>query len=67
MNYFLSSERLGFRTWTNEDLVLAEKLLGNQEVSKYIAAGGTFSKEQISELRKFKNLPDQIKNIIVSE
>ena len=33
----------------------------------YLRGDSEKAKEQISELRKFKNLPDQIKNIIVSE
>ena len=45
--YFLHTERLGFRTWTDADLDLAIGLWGDTEVTKLI--GGPFSIEQIRE------------------
>jgi RimJ/RimL family protein N-acetyltransferase len=45
--YFLHTERLGFRTWTDADLDLAIELWGDTEVTKLI--GGPFSVEQIRE------------------
>lgn len=43
--YFLRTERLGFRAWTEADLGLAEGLWGDVEVTKLI--GGPFSQEQV--------------------
>lgn len=47
--YFLTSNRLGFKCWTNEDLGLAYKLWGNVEVTKYIDTRGQLSQEQVLE------------------
>jgi len=46
-NYFLKSQRLGFRTWTMEDATLARALWGNAEVTHTF--GGPFSEPQILE------------------
>jgi RimJ/RimL family protein N-acetyltransferase len=43
--YFLRSERLGFRPWTEDDLGLAMGLWGDAEVTRLI--GGPFSREQV--------------------
>ena len=43
--YFLRTERLGFRPWTEADLALAVGLWGDGEVTKLI--GGPFSQEQV--------------------
>jgi [ribosomal protein S5]-alanine N-acetyltransferase len=43
--YFLKSERLGFRKWTNDDLDLAQGLWSNPEVTRLI--GGPFTPEQV--------------------
>ena len=43
--YFLHTERLGFRYWTAADLGLALGLWGDGEVTKLI--GGPFSREQV--------------------
>ncbi|PKK82012.1 MAG: GNAT family N-acetyltransferase [candidate division Zixibacteria bacterium HGW-Zixibacteria-1] len=43
--YFLKTERLGFRPWTENDFDLALELWGNLEVTKLI--GGPFSEKQI--------------------
>ena len=45
--YFLKSPRLGFRTWSMEDVPLAVKLWGNTEVTRTF--GGPFSEPQIME------------------
>jgi RimJ/RimL family protein N-acetyltransferase len=45
--YFLRSERLGFRTWSDGDLELALGLWGDPEVTRLI--GGPFSEEQVRE------------------
>lgn len=45
MEYFLKSERIGFRRWLKKDFDIAYKLWGDEEVTKYI--GGPFSKEEI--------------------
>jgi RimJ/RimL family protein N-acetyltransferase len=45
MDYFLTSERLGFRCWSDEDLPLAMGLWGDPEVSALI--GGPFAPEAV--------------------
>jgi RimJ/RimL family protein N-acetyltransferase len=45
--YFLLSERLGFRTWSEADIELAMGLWGDPEVTRLI--GGPFSREQVQE------------------
>ena len=45
MDYFLKSQRLGFRCWQNEDLPLAMKLWGDRKVSALL--GGPFTPEQV--------------------
>jgi RimJ/RimL family protein N-acetyltransferase len=45
--YFLKTERLGFRRWTEEDWPLARELWGDIEVTKFF--GGPFSEEAIRE------------------
>ena len=47
VEYFLRTERLGFRRWTEADLGLALGLWGDAEVTRLI--GGPFSKEQVQE------------------
>ena len=46
-SYFLKSARLGFRSWSTEDLPLAISLWGDPEVSRFL--GGPFSQEKIKE------------------
>jgi ribosomal-protein-alanine N-acetyltransferase len=43
--YFLTTERLGFRNWTEADLPLAHALWGDPRVTAFI--GGPFSEVQI--------------------
>jgi RimJ/RimL family protein N-acetyltransferase len=45
--YFLKSERLGFRCWSEADLDLAMGLWGDPEVTRLI--GGPLSEEQVRE------------------
>jgi RimJ/RimL family protein N-acetyltransferase len=45
--YFLKSERLGFRCWSNDDRPLARALWGDIEVTRYF--GGPFSDEEITQ------------------
>ena len=46
-SYFLDSNRLGFREWSQDDLPLARTLWGNAAVTKFI--GGPFSERQIED------------------
>ena len=43
--YFLKSERIGFRTWNENDIELAFEIWGDEEVSKFV--GGPFSRNQV--------------------
>jgi [ribosomal protein S5]-alanine N-acetyltransferase len=45
MDYFLTSSRLGFRCWREEDLPLASELWGDPEVTARI--GGPFTAEAV--------------------
>ena len=45
MDYFLKSDRLGFRCWQSEDLPVAMKLWGDPKVSALI--GGPFTPELV--------------------
>jgi RimJ/RimL family protein N-acetyltransferase len=47
--YFLRSERAGFRTWALDDLPLATTLWGDPEVTAFIDARGTLDESQIRE------------------
>jgi len=44
-NYFLKTDRIGFRSWTLDDIELAIDLWGDAEVAKFI--GGPFSNSQV--------------------
>ena len=44
-HYFLRTERIGFRPWTEADLGVAKGLWGDVEVTRLI--GGPFSQEQV--------------------
>jgi [ribosomal protein S5]-alanine N-acetyltransferase len=55
--YFLNSPRLGLRTWSPEDLPLAQSLWGNLEVTKTF--GGPFSELQIQE-RLTREIANQV-------
>ncbi len=45
--YFLQTERLGFRTWGEDDIALAVGLWGDPEVTRLIDARGALSPEQV--------------------
>jgi len=60
MDYFLSSKRLGFRVWTQNDFQLAKNLWGNYEVSKFIDSRGKLNDAQISEKLKKKSKPKKL-------
>ena len=45
--YLLTTERLGFRTWTEDDLDLALGLWGDPEVTRLIDARGKLSEGQV--------------------
>ena len=45
--YFLQSERLGFRAWSDADMDLAMSVWGDPEVTRLI--GGPFSREEVQE------------------
>jgi [ribosomal protein S5]-alanine N-acetyltransferase len=46
LDYFLESPRLGFRSWSHDDLPLTRELWGDLEVTKFF--GGPFSEEEIA-------------------
>lgn len=48
-DYFMTSERLGFSVWTEDDEELAKELWGDPEVTRYISANGVFSPQQIKD------------------
>ena len=45
--YFLTTERIGFRKWDNNDFLLAKGLWGDYNVTKLIDARGPLTDEQI--------------------
>ena len=45
--FFMTTARLGFSVWTEEDFPDAQDLWGNLAVTKFIAANGKMSSEQI--------------------
>src|SRR5579864_2272467 len=50
VEYFLRSERLGFRRWCEQDLSLAMGLWGDPEVMKFIDLRGQLSTDQVKEI-----------------
>ena len=50
--FFMTTERLGFSVWTEEDLPDAQNLWGNVAVTRFIAANGKMSSEQIHQRLK---------------
>ena len=59
--YFIKSRRLGFRTWTKDDLRLAIELWGDFEVTKFFDKRGALSKEQVN-TRLLKEIHSQQKH-----
>lgn len=47
--YFMETERIGFSKWEKTDTALAFMLWGDAKVSKYISAGGVFTRKQIEQ------------------
>ena len=47
-DYFLTSKRLGFRTWSKDDLDLAVGLWGDFKVTKFFDGRGPLSREQVA-------------------
>lgn len=56
--YFLTSSRIGFRTWALDNLPLALSLWGDPEVTRYIDSRGQLSPEQVKE-RLLKEIATQ--------
>ena len=50
--FFMKTIRLGFSVWSEEDLLDASELWGDSEVTKFIAADGKMSKEQVKQRLK---------------
>ena len=48
-NYFLCTEHLGFRLWSDDDIDLALGLWGDVDVTKLIDARGRLTNEQVQE------------------
>jgi RimJ/RimL family protein N-acetyltransferase len=48
-DYFLTSRRLGFRTWREADLDLARGLWGDLRVTRLFDARGAFSRQQVED------------------
>lgn len=46
--YFLKTKRLEFSKWTPSDLALARRLWGNEQVTRWICAGGRFDEDEIA-------------------
>lgn len=49
MRYFLRTPRLGFRSWSEDDLELAVSLWGDPEVTALFDSRGRLSREQVRE------------------
>lgn len=45
--YFMESERIGFSKWMDSDLPLARQVWGDKDVTRYICATGSFTKQDI--------------------
>lgn len=48
-SFFMTSPRLGFSVWRESDIAMAEKLWGDERVTRYICASGRFTKDEIAE------------------
>ncbi len=46
--YFMQTERIGFSTWSKDDVEYAKQLWGDPAVTKLICAKGSFTQEEIS-------------------
>lgn len=61
-SYFMKTERIGFSVWEKNDLALATLVWGDQQVTKYICATGSFTKEDIE-----KRLQTEISNLVTNQ
>jgi hypothetical protein len=59
-DYFLRSERLGFRRWAEEDFDLALGLWGDLEVTKLIDVRGQLTEEQVQSDFPRSSLPKSL-------
>lgn len=46
-DYFMKTDRIGFSTWKSDDIILAHKLWGEKNVTKFICSNGIFSDDDI--------------------
>ena len=46
-DYFMKTDRIGFSTWKSDDIILAHKLWGEKNVTKFICSNGIFSEDDI--------------------
>lgn len=52
-DFFLTTERIGFSEWQEDDIELAKRLWGEPAVTRFICASGKFSEDDIvSRLKK---------------
>lgn len=58
--YFLRTQRIGFSTWSIDDIGLAISLWGDENVTKYICGTGKFSEQDI--LNRLKKEIDNYNN-----
>ena len=40
--WFMETERIGFSKWKNTDIILATRLWGDPQVTRFICAAGKF-------------------------
>lgn len=59
----MKTDRIGFSTWSDNDLELAISLWGDPTVTKFISANGTFDNNQIKEKLKHEILANELHNV----
>ena len=47
--FFMTTDRIGFSHWKEDDVELAQKLWGEKDVTRFICATGEFSKKDIQD------------------
>jgi len=47
--YFLTSDRLGFSLWTEDDLAYANTLWGDPAVTRYLVSDGVMTPDEVRE------------------
>ena len=50
--YFLTSERLGFSLWTEDDIIYATRLWGDPAVTRYLVSDGKMTSDEVHERLK---------------